>query len=148
MKLQKATLFALYAALELAREPQRQFSTSEIAEKYGVSTHHLAKVMRNLVRAGMIESVRGVGGGYRFAGDVDRTTLLDVIRLFEPMGSELGLSSNASAAAVPTLSGLRHVSDEMDDLMRATLDSITLKTLLKNISNETGHGAPVGATGE
>jgi len=148
MKLQKATLFALYATLELAREPQRQFSTSDIAEKYGISTHHLAKVMRNLVRVGMIESVRGVGGGYRFAGDIDRTTLLDVIQLFEPMESDLGLSGDASAAAVPILSGLRHVSDEMDDLMRATLDSITLKTLLKNISNEAGRSAPVSATGE
>jgi len=114
MKLQKATLFALYATLELAREPQRQFSTSDIAEKYGISTHHLAKVMRNLVRVGMIESVRGVGGGYRFAGDIDRTTLLDVIQLFEPMESDLGLSGDASAAAVPILSGLRHVSDEME----------------------------------
>lgn len=148
MKLQKATLFALYAALELASEPQRQFSTSDIAEKYGISTHHLAKVMRHLVRAGMIESVRGVGGGYRFAGDVDRITLLDVIQLFEPMESELGLSGDASAAAAPILSGLRHVSDEMDDLMRATLDSITLKTLLKNTANQTAGGARVSAAGE
>ena len=48
MKLQKATLFALFAVLELARDPSRQVSAAEIAEIYGVSVNHLAKVMRDL----------------------------------------------------------------------------------------------------
>ncbi len=68
MKLQKASRYALYAVLHLASAPDRQHSTAEIAQEYGISIHHLAKVMRTLVRSGLIESVRGVGGGYRFAG--------------------------------------------------------------------------------
>jgi len=83
MRLQKATRCALYAVLELASEPDRQMSANEIAEKYGISTNHLAKVLRNLGREGLVEAVRGAGGGYRFAGNPKRTTLLDVIRLFE-----------------------------------------------------------------
>jgi Rrf2 family protein len=82
MKLQKASRYALYAVLHLASEPGKQFSTAEIAESYGVSIHHLAKVMRTLVRSGLIESVRGVGGGYRFTGSLRRTTLWDVIHEF------------------------------------------------------------------
>ena len=65
MKLQKATQFALYAAIELALEPERQLSAAEIAQKYGISLNHLAKVLRDLGRAGLVESVRGVGGGCR-----------------------------------------------------------------------------------
>ena len=56
---------------------------AEIAAKYGESPHHLAKVLSELARAGIVESVRGVGGGYRFAANARRLTLLDVIRLFE-----------------------------------------------------------------
>ena len=48
MKLNKGSLFALFAVLELAGNGDRQLSTTDIAEKYGISTHHLAKVMRNL----------------------------------------------------------------------------------------------------
>ena len=47
MKLQKATLCALYAVLELAAEPGRTLSAAEIARTYGVSLNHLAKVLRD-----------------------------------------------------------------------------------------------------
>ena len=82
MKLQKATLFALFSVLELARDPQRQMSAAEIARVYGISVNHLAKVLRELGRAGLVEAVRGVGGGYRFCGNAKRTSLYDVIDLF------------------------------------------------------------------
>ncbi len=67
MKLNKGSLFALFAVLELASNGDRQLSTTDIAEKYGISTHHLAKVMRNLVHSGLVQAVRGVGGYTDFA---------------------------------------------------------------------------------
>src|ERR1039458_7315287 len=67
MQLQKASSFALYAVLELAGNPTSQLSGTEIADKYGISAHHLAKVLRELGRAGIVEAARGVGGGYRLA---------------------------------------------------------------------------------
>jgi Rrf2 family protein len=131
MKLQKASRYALYAVLHLASEPGKQFSTAEIAEAYDVSIHHLAKVMRTLVRSGLIESVRGVGGGYRFAGNLRRTTLWDVIHEFESLESDIDTPDELSGNAQIVISGLDSVMDEIDGLNRATLDSITLKTLLR-----------------
>lgn len=133
MKIQKGTLLALYAALELAHDPDRQLSTADIADKYGISPHHLAKVMRHLVRSGLIQAVRGVGGGYRFAGNPGRTTLLDVIRLFEPMESTVELIGTASIAAAPVIAELRSIAGEIDQLTGAVLDTITLRTLLNAI---------------
>ena len=83
MKLQKNTLFALYSVLESAARPGRQLSAREIARQHRISPHHLAKVLHTLAQAGVVESVRGVGGGYRFAGNAKRLTLMDVIELFE-----------------------------------------------------------------
>ncbi len=131
MKLQKASRYALYAVLHLASEPGKQFSTAEIAESYDVSIHHLAKVMRTLVRSGLIESVRGVGGGYRFAGNLRRTTLWDVIHEFESLESDIESPDELSGNAEVVISGLDSVMNEIDELNRATLDSITLKTLLR-----------------
>jgi Rrf2 family protein len=131
MKLQKASRYALYAVLHLASEPGKQFSTAEIAESYDVSIHHLAKVMRTLVRSGLIESVRGVGGGYRFAGNLRRTTLWDVIHEFESLESDIDSPEDISGNAEVVISGLDSVMNEIDGLNRATLDSITLKTLLR-----------------
>lgn len=131
MKLQKASHYALYAVLHLANEPDRQYSTADIAESYGVSSHHLAKVMRILVRSGLIESVRGVGGGYRFSGNVRRTTLWDVIHEFESLESGIDTPDELDGTAGIVVSGLGVVMNEIDGLNRSTLDSITLKTLLR-----------------
>ncbi|AJE03552.1 RrF2 family transcriptional regulator [Geobacter pickeringii] len=130
MRLNKASLFALFAVLELASDPERQLSTGEIASKYDVSPHHLAKIMRDLVHEGLVQAVRGVGGGYRFSGNVQRTTLLDVIQMFENLESELDVP-NASKSDVPILEELKSISSEINELTKAVLDTITLETALK-----------------
>ena len=71
MKLQVSSRLAIYALMELADGRDRQVSVTEIGEKYGVSAHHLAKVMHTLGRAGLVRSIRGVGGGYVFCAGGD-----------------------------------------------------------------------------
>lgn len=130
MKLQIATRIALYALLDLVSGGEAQVSSGEIAERFGISVNHLSKVLAVLVRAGLVESLRGAGGGYRFRGNARRVTLLDVVQLFEDVGpnaradGEPGSSSSEGRA-------LRRVLDEIDDIARSTLGSITLATMLK-----------------
>ena len=141
MRLQKATRCALFAVLELAREPGRQVSAAEIAEKYGVSTNHLAKVLRNLARAGLVEATRGARGGYRFNGNAKRVSLYEVIGMFEDIVAtgggrpEAGDDSDIGRA-------LGRVMAEIDDIAVSTLKSITLTTLLKIMDR---HAAPPAA---
>ncbi len=138
MKLNKASLFALFAILELASDPERQLSTSDIADKYGISTHHLAKVMRNLVQEGLVQAMRGAGGGYRFSGNENRTTLLDIIQLFEKMESELDTPNFGKLAGDPIVAELQNISNEIDDLTKAVLHTITLATALKSTKTRVG----------
>lgn len=133
MRLQKATAMALYAVLELASDPARQLTAVEIAEKYGISAHHLAKVLRGLGRGGLVDSVRGVGGGYRFSGDAKRLTLMDVVGLFEDIGAETEEPS-PQAASQEIAQALRFVLTEVDTMTAATLRSITLSTMLKLVA--------------
>lgn len=130
MKLQKATRFALYAVLELAADPAAQLSAAQIAAKYGISTNHLAKVLRDLGHAGVVESVRGAGGGYRFAGNAKRTTLMDVIALFEHVGSR-PQGDREEGEDTPIGRALGVVLDEIEAIAGSTLRSISIDTLLK-----------------
>jgi Rrf2 family protein len=132
MKIQKASLFALYAVLELASDPERQLSATDIADKYGISTHHLAKILRTLVRSKLVQAVRGAGGGYRFTGIMNRTTLLDVISLFETLESEINAPSPNGQVAGAVVQELQSITDEIDDLTKAILDTITLETALNS----------------
>ncbi len=132
MKLQKATYCALYAVLELARDPEVQLSATDIAEKYNISANHLAKVLRDLGRAVLVESVRGAGGGYRFSGNLKRTTLFDVIHRFEDVGGENERNRDAQADT-DIGNALNLVLTEIDEIAIATLGSVTIGTLLKTM---------------
>jgi Rrf2 family protein len=142
MRLQIATRIALYAILDLASDPARQLSAGDIAERFGISGNHLSKVLRTLGRVGMVEALRGAGGGYRFRGNAKRVTLLDVIRLFEdvqPNGQETRDPGSSTAEG----RALRLVLDEIDDTARATLSSITLATMMKLVEQEQRGGDDV-----
>ena len=129
MRLQVSTRLAIFAVLELTAREGRQVSVAEIGEKFGVSSHHLAKVMHVMGRAGLVRSVRGAGGGYQFVGNARRTTLLDVVQLFEDLSSvEQG---TGAADATPEGRALSGVLNEIDDIARATLGSITIATMRK-----------------
>jgi len=129
MRLQISTQLAIFAVLELAAREGQQLSVADIGEKYGVSSHHLAKVMHVMGRAGLVRSVRGAGGGYQFAGNARRTTLLDVVQLFEDANS--AEPDGGAADATPEGQALRQVLSEIDDIARATLGSITIATMRK-----------------
>lgn len=128
MKLQTATRLGLYAILELARDPARTLSSAELAERFGVSGHHLAKVLRTLSTAGFVQGGRGASGGYRFTGNRRRLTLMDIVALFEPAPGnrtrEPGEDTDIGGA-------LQRVLLEIDEIAEATLRSITVETLLK-----------------
>ncbi len=146
MKLQKNTSLALYSVLEFATDPTRHVSAAEIAAKYGVSAHHLAKVLAGLARAGIVESVRGVGGGYRFVGNVRRLTLMDVIQTFEDPGLP-DAGGRDAGGETPVGRALGAVMHEIDQTARATFASITLATMLALIERQQRSGAEAAARG-
>jgi len=140
MRLQKNTSLALYGVLEFASDPARHISAAEIADKYGVSSHHLAKVLAELARSGVVESVRGAGGGYRFTGNARRLTLMDIIELFEeftPPAAERATTDGLT----PVDQALGVVLSEIDENAKATFSSITLATMLRLIERQQASAA-------
>lgn len=135
MRLQKNTSLALYSVFEFAAAPDRHISAAEIADKYGVSSHHLAKVLSELARTGVVESVRGVGGGYRFAGNARRLTLMDIIRTFEEL-SPAAADRREPSELTPVGQALGAVLSEIDEIAKATFSSITLATMQRLIDRQ------------
>jgi Rrf2 family protein len=138
MRLQISTRLAIFAVLELAAREGHQLSVAEIGEKYGVSNHHLAKVMHVMGRAGFVRSARGARGGYQFAGNARRMTLMDVVQLFEDLNSADQQANVADATAEGQ--ALHQVLSEIDDIARATLGSITIATMCKLVNRPGGRG--------
>jgi Rrf2 family protein len=137
VRLQVNTTLALYSVIEFAAAPERHIPAAEIAAKYGVSAHHLAKVLAELARAGIVESARGVGGGYRFCANARRMTLMDVIQLFEDFALPASHRRDADASAgTPVDRALDVVLSEIDETAHATFSSITLATMLQLVAKQ------------
>lgn len=121
MNLPKSARYALYAAIEMARvEDGGSVTAAEVAERHGIPPAVLAKVLQNLVRAGVAHGARGSGGGYRLARKPSDVTVLEILEIFEPPSS---LSDRRGGGAVERL------FQEVDGSARATLASVTLGTL-------------------
>jgi len=83
MRLTAFTDFGLRALMRLAGEPDRSFSTHEIATEFGISRNHLTKVVRDLSEGGYVSTQRGAGGGFRLARSPQSITLGEVVRALE-----------------------------------------------------------------
>ena len=143
---QKSSRLAIFALIELASNPDRQISGAEIGAKYRVSAHHLAKVLLTLGRAGMVQSIRGVGGGYSFSGNARQITMFDIINLFEDTSTECRLTD--PDRATPEEWALFDVTQEINDIANSTYNSITLATLLKQIKRRNESAARKRAVSE
>ena len=135
MRLNKATRYALYAAMELAgADGEGQVTSGGVAGRYGIPAAVQAKVFQQLVRGGIAVGIRGSKGGYRLADRPSRVTVLDVIETMEPRRDPGGcLLHDAEEADCPRNRAcrLRDLFDEVDELARCTFASITLETLVR-----------------
>jgi Rrf2 family nitric oxide-sensitive transcriptional repressor len=77
--------YALRAVVTLGSNPSRPQTTHEIAGRTRVPPGYLSKVLQALGRAGLVESQRGLRGGFVLARPLDQLTILDVINAVDPI---------------------------------------------------------------
>lgn len=88
MKYSKATDYALHTMLFLTvATPQKPMGVQQLAERQKVSPTYLSKILTKLVKAGMIESITGVKGGYRLKSNWEDISFLDIIHAIEGSAS-------------------------------------------------------------
>lgn len=78
LNISEAISIALHACVLLAGKPQRFDSARKISAKLGFSPHHFAKVVQQLVRAGILVTERGPAGGARLARPSAEITILEI----------------------------------------------------------------------
>ncbi len=83
MRLTSFTDFGLRAMMRLAGEPDRIFTTEELAREFAISRNHLTKVVRELADRGFLATHRGAGGGMRLARPAESISIGEVVRALE-----------------------------------------------------------------
>lgn len=84
MRLTAFTDYALRVLIYLCVHPGRFVQKTEIADAFGISVNHLAKVIQRLAHAGFVDVKRGRGGGIALGRSPAEIKLGDVVDAFEP----------------------------------------------------------------
>lgn len=123
MKLARSARGALLAAMEMAAADGSPVTAAQVAGRHGLPPAGVAKVLQQMVRAGLAVGSRGVGGGYRLARDASAITVADILAAFEAP------STAAPPPADPIEARLHALLREVDETARFTFASVTLATL-------------------
>jgi Rrf2 family transcriptional regulator, iron-responsive regulator len=83
MRLTRQSSYALRTLMYCAVQAPDLSRVADIAKAHSISELFLFKLIKPLVEAGLLETVRGRHGGIRLGRPADRITILDCIRLTE-----------------------------------------------------------------
>lgn len=78
--------YALRAFAYIAdQEGDQPVLTKDIAANTGVPSQYLSRILNNAVRAGLLTSTRGVGGGFRLTRPSEKIKLIDILSNYDDL---------------------------------------------------------------
>ncbi|MDR5654503.1 Rrf2 family transcriptional regulator [Ruixingdingia sedimenti] len=99
MKLSTKGRYAMVALADLAmNDKAERVSLAEISKRQDISLPYLEQLFVKLRRAGLVESVRGPGGGYRLARSADAIRVSEVLEAVDETVSALHTGAGATGA--------------------------------------------------
>ena len=125
--------YALRVMIDLAENSDGSYlAMKEVAQRQGVSLKYLERILPLLVDGGLVEGLRGKGGGYRLTRDPEEYPIGEILRLTEgdlaPVAClEKGARPCERADNCQTLP----LWKELDTLVNGFLDSKTLADLIQ-----------------
>ena len=126
MRLTTQTDFALRTLMYLTARSGRA-TIAQVAELFGISIHHVAKVVNLLARLGYVRSIRGIGGGIELACRPEEVRLGDFIEALEDDMHLLECIETEDVCAIQSFCKLKGVLAEAERVQIAYLNGVTLR---------------------
>ncbi|WP_438313355.1 Rrf2 family transcriptional regulator [Sporosarcina sp. FA9] len=134
MRLTMYTDFSLRVLLYLGVKGDKEMSTiQEISDAYSISKNHLMKVTHELGKIGVIETIRGRGGGIRLNLKPGEINIGNIVRKTEEDFHLVECFNCATNKCVITPAcKLKNVLHDALDAYFKVLDSYTLADFIEN----------------
>ena len=130
LRVTKLTDYATLVLTVLAARPGDVLSAPELAEQAGLEVPTVAKVLKPLAQAGLVEGFRGANGGYRLARLAAAISLVEIV---EAMEGPLGMtecSLHEGQCGIEDSCGVRANWRRINDVVADALRGISLAEML------------------
>jgi FeS assembly SUF system regulator len=130
LRVTKLTDYATVVLTALAARPDDVLSAPELAEQAGLEAPTVAKLLKPLAQAGLVEGFRGANGGYRLARPAESISLVEIV---EAMEGPLGMtecSVHAGQCGIEDSCGVRANWRQINDVVADALRGVSLAQLL------------------
>ena len=115
---------------QMAQNISAMKTAPELAASWGVPTPTVSKLLKLLVRGGLVESRRGVNGGYALTKNIDDITAADIIEALEgPVTLTACVDGSEANCGVESLCPMRGGWEKVNRAIRAALEEVTLAEL-------------------
>jgi Rrf2 family protein len=143
MKLSLRGEYALRALIVLGLNPGKEvLRIHTISQQQNIPKRFLEQILNDLRTAGILESKRGLAGGYRLRLPPEKITLARVIRLIEgPLAPVSCVSENfyeKCSCPDEEKCGIRSIMKEVRDAIVEILDGVTLAQLCDRVKQLQG----------
>lgn len=124
--------YALRVMIELAeRDEGKYIPSKEIASRQNISEKYLESILTALTKAGLLQGMRGKGGGYRLNKPVEAYHVGEILRAVEDTLAPVScLEKGASCTRAAECRTLR-VWHGLETVVNEYLDSVSLAELVE-----------------
>lgn len=129
MKITSKGTHAVRIMTDIARNENEYVSISDISARQNISIKYLEQIMSKLAKNNLVESMRGVKGGYKLTRDASK---INVKEILDATGDTTKIASCVGGKSCPMASkcDTMGVWNELTILINDYLEGVTLKSLL------------------
>lgn len=110
-------------------------SAQQIAQRTGVPSPTVAKVLNVLTREGLVESHRGATGGYALSRPADKIAVADIIQALEgPIALTACVDNAEGHCDVEAICPMRGGWDKVNRAIQQALDSVSLLDMIAGVT--------------
>ena len=130
LRVTKLTDYATLVLTVLAARPGEVLSAAGLAEQAGLEAPTVAKVLKPLAQAGLVEGLRGVHGGYRLSREAADISLIQIVEAMEGPLAMTECSQSESHCGIAHQCGARANWRLINDVVADALRGFTLAQMI------------------
>ena len=129
LRISKMTDYATVILARLALAPERQFTAAQLADQTHLAQPTVSKVLKLLLRRGLLRSTRGLHGGYRLARPAGEITAAQILDALEGPMALIECARHVHHCSIESTCGVGRAWQRVNVALRRVLEEITLVEL-------------------